>query len=401
MLNPIVAALGGLLSIVWLYRPIHIVRVQGFWNTVVWTTRSWLWNHPVTPDFDIWNEGDPNDEVNFTKQRYRVLRIWRFLHPFFALKGYFCYIHKDPEEFCSDLIPDTKRADPKLTHFPFARSCCKDDEEARFSFCSGNVWPARDRNGQDVVIKYEFFEFPNKSVLKLYRAVSGASPTRELQAFHLLHSDTLRNDPRNRTIPILEYIEFNKQVFAVMPRWGCACDGDFVNVGELVRYGNAFFEAVAFLHEHKIGHGDILLQNMMMDMIVPHYPHPILAGLRGPERRYALIDFETATLPPVDGSENSPMLEKAFKKDIFNLADELEVHLRCIEDVIPDIVKLFDSMKDPDSQITAAGALARFEEICSTLGAEDLQRHVEATRWRSSLGGMQYRNGPPVYPSSL
>ena len=40
-------------------------------------------------------------------------------------------------------------------------------------------------------------------------------------------------------------------------------------------------------------------------------------------------------------------------------------------------------MKDSDSpnQPTAASALARFEEICTTLKEEDLERQVEAIRW--------------------
>ena len=37
-------------------------------------------------------------------------------------------------------------------------------------------------------------------------------------AFRLLHSDALRDDPRNHTMPILEYIKFEEQIFAVMPR---------------------------------------------------------------------------------------------------------------------------------------------------------------------------------------
>jgi len=243
------------------------------------------------------------------------------------------------------------------------------------------VWPARNKNGQDVVIK----------------VISGPSATNELKAFRLLHSDALRDDPRNHTIPILEYIKFEEQIFAVMPRWGEAYLGDFVNVGELIRYGRAFFEALAFLHEHEIAHGDIVQQNMFMDVIVPSIPSPLLAGLRGPERKYALIDFETARLPPVKGSPCPTELEKAFKRDIRSLATALEINLRCIEDVIPDLGHLFDSMKDSDSpnQPTAASVLARFEEICMSLKQEDVEREVKATRW--IFGNLKYRNGLPVY----
>jgi len=136
---------------------------------------------------------------------------------------------------------------------------------------------------------------------------------------------------------------------------------------------------------------------MFMDVIVPSISSPLLAGLRGPERKYALIDFETARLPPVEGSPCPTELEKTFKRDVCSLAIALELNLRCIEDVIPDLGHLFDSMKDSDSpnQPTAASALARFEEICMTLKQEDFERQVEATRW--IFGKLKYRNGPPVY----
>jgi hypothetical protein len=47
------------------------------------------------------------------------------------------------------------------------------------------------------------------------------------------------------------------------------------------------------------------------------YFSPLLAGLHGPERKYV---FETATLPPVDGSPSSTEPEKAFDHDVRCLA---------------------------------------------------------------------------------
>jgi len=364
--------------------PFRIIRMpQGVLSTIYWTIRSWLWNYPITEDFGIWKEGNPADVEAWAKNRKRILHTWSFfLRPFFISQGYSLYVHKDPKAFCSSLIPCTKRTTAEML-FPFAQYCCENDSQLEFDFISPLVWPARNKNGQDVVIK----------------AISGASPTNELIAFRLLHSDSLRDDPRNHTIPILEYIKFEEQVFAVMPRWGKAYRGDFVNVGELVRYGRAFFEAVAFLHEHKIAHGDILLQNMFMDVIVPSDLRPLLAGLRGIERKYALIDFETAKVL-ADQSQSPTELERAFRYDVCLLAAALEINLRCIEDVLPDLGRLFDSMKDSDgsSQPTAASALARFDEICMTLRQEDFGRQVEATRWIS--GKMEYRKGPPVYLAS-
>ncbi|KAF8891982.1 hypothetical protein CPB85DRAFT_1440922 [Mucidula mucida] len=261
------------------------------------------------------------------------------------------------------------------------------------------VWPARDRIGRDVVIK----------------AVSGSIPTKELRALRLLHSDDLRDDPRNHTIPVLDYLEFNGQVFAVMPRqgWNAAIWADFATVGEVVRYGQAFFEAIAFLHEHYIAHGDTIGQNFVMDVMVPKPKEfgVLYAGVRGPERKYAFIDFETATLPVLSSDSSSsdkpshqtyspaPEFAIASKHEVARLARNLEFHLRCIEDVVPDLGTLLELMKDCDSpdQPTAAAALSRYEEICNLLSTDDMHREVEAIWWEEDR--IKYRDSPPLHIS--
>ena len=61
-----------------------------------------------------------------------------------------------------------------------------------------------------------------------------------------------------------------------------------------------------------------------MDLILDD--RPLLAGLRGPERKYALIDFETAQLFDVKSVIDQP--PSIFKHDIFRLAVAAEIHLR-------------------------------------------------------------------------
>jgi hypothetical protein len=67
---------------------------------------------------------------------------------------------------------------------------------------------------------------------------------------------------------------------------------------------------------------------MFMDVVIPYQFRPLLAGLRGPERKYVLIDFETATLPSLDRFPSSAEYEKAFKRDVRLLAIALELNLR-------------------------------------------------------------------------
>ncbi len=63
----------------------------------------------------------------------------------------------------------------------------------------------------------------------------------------------------------------------------------------------------------------------MTDALIPEakkLTEPRIAGVRGPKRRYALIDFETAIV------DYSPELLAGFKKDVRDLASALEFNLR-------------------------------------------------------------------------
>ena len=80
------------------------------------------------------------------------------------------------------------------------------------------VWPARDRLGRDVIIKYVSICMVVRTTHVFPRLVSGSEPSQELEALRRLNSPLLRANPRNRTIPVLEFIKWGDLVFAVMPR---------------------------------------------------------------------------------------------------------------------------------------------------------------------------------------
>ncbi|KAF7763827.1 hypothetical protein Agabi119p4_8364 [Agaricus bisporus var. burnettii] len=366
-----------LTAIVWRYRPLHWVPTHSFTSSIYWTLRSWLWNYPITPDFGIWVVGDTTDRQRFFKEKARTRHIWTFLEPYFAQRGYTFYISSEESTYV--VLPARKMIDPRELSYPYALYCCNDERELEFICSAARVWPARDADGRDVVIK----------------AVStGAVASNELKALKLLHSEPLRNDPRNRIIPVVDYIEFNHQTFAVMPRWSHCVQCDFVTVAEIIRYARAYFETVAFLHENNITHGDILLQNMCMDVLMPQpFLERYYTGYHTSDRRYVLIDFEGAEIHAGPGP-HSLEFQNSRKRDIYLVADSLGVNLRCIEHVIPRIGHLLDSMMVEDSEVTATTALFRFEEICGGLTMEDLNLAVAAHQF--SHGKLQYRQNPPV-----
>ncbi|KAG6851818.1 hypothetical protein C0991_005753, partial [Blastosporella zonata] len=85
-------------------------------------------------------------------------------------------------------------------------------------------------------------------------------------------------------------------------------------------------QGMAFLHQNNIVHGDIRGQNMVMDVVVPAttFPPNYLAGIRGPARRYAFIDFETTVVYP----EMSSDAVSRCKEDVRSTGMALEMHLR-------------------------------------------------------------------------
>ncbi len=61
----------------------------------------------------------------------------------------------------------------------------------------------------------------------------------------------------------------------------------------------------------------------------------------------------------------------------------LTFYVQCVEDIIPDLGTLLNSMKDYDSphQPSAAAALSQYEELCSFLSTDDMHREVKMLRW--------------------
>ncbi len=124
---------GGILATTYIFKPVQWIRVNGFWSSLYWTIRSWLWNYPVTQDYGVWKTGDPNDLEVFESDRRRLLRMWRFLRPFFPSCGYHLYVPKDSADIYSYLVPITPMSSG-MHSFPFAPCLYKTDAEAEFPF---------------------------------------------------------------------------------------------------------------------------------------------------------------------------------------------------------------------------------------------------------------------------
>ncbi|KIY68195.1 hypothetical protein CYLTODRAFT_443535 [Cylindrobasidium torrendii FP15055 ss-10] len=376
----VTSSLGALVVTAAVLRPPRIVRIGGFWSSVYWSFRSWKWNYPISTDESVWDPyNEPHcDPAIMGKFFAHRNRIWDFMRPFFASRGYDLYVAPCSTEL--EQYPSAISVEPqKAPSYPYARQYCVTNEDFVFDTAKPRAWAARNRQGYEVVIK----------------AVSNADATPELQALRLLQSDGLHNDPRNRTIPILEWIEAFGHTFIVMPRWGDCTRADVVTVGELVRYFHDLTETVAFLHSRGISHGDIGA-NVVMDAQTGHnHWAPKLAGLRGPECRYALIDFGCATFY----SEGKLLgwrgnLDTAMKLDVSWVAALAGGQVMCIgSDLLPELESLLRAMEDEASptQPTAAEVFERFDAMCAKLTPSDMEKQVSAIWWSDQSGIYQMR----------
>ncbi|XP_006463121.1 hypothetical protein AGABI2DRAFT_119947 [Agaricus bisporus var. bisporus H97] len=319
----------GIATILWRYRPVRWIRTHSLISSLYWTARSWLWNYPLTPNLAIWDEGDPNQYEKWLEERARTVRIWEFLAPYFAERGYMMYIRADLSDVMVYRFPASSMTDASKLSYPYAQRACTNEEEFKFGLIAHRVWAARDREGRDVILK-----------------------------------------------------------------WSDPVQSDFSTVGEVIRYARIFFEALTFLHENNITHGDIALQNMSMDVLTPCPCYPrYYTGYHSPERRYALIDFGGAELPIVAGS---------LPRDSKNLEDVILLgwlkpwkFTCCIEHVVPGIDKFLAPMSADnwENLPAAATVLSSFDETCCYLSNEELNMPLKAYRW--DRGRFSYRDAPP------
>ncbi|PPQ73956.1 hypothetical protein CVT24_012545 [Panaeolus cyanescens] len=358
-----------------------------FTQRLAWKLRPYFLRHPLPHDIACWRLRDANaDDIDqMTRVETENSSWWKFLTPFFAAHGY--HLYAPFVELLSDYshpLPLDGHPSSRQTH-PFARRLYSANKDCKFFF-KNCIRGARDAYGRDVVI----------------RIVSGPERSRELEILKRLTSSPALKDPRNITIPILDWLEFDGLTFIVMPRWDPAWIHDFGTVAECIHITDSFLAYLDFLHQHRIAHMDIHAGNMCINTIVPSfYSH--LTGLRNPAvTRYAMIDFGVSYIYPYDmpletvreelpiyawafhGLEDEKGPFNPFCADVGALGTVLDRHVRVIRDVVPEIVPFIESMTTPrpDDRPTAHEAYLKFQALKASLTSEQLQAPVTDLSYR-------------------
>ncbi|KAF8529090.1 other/AgaK1 protein kinase [Hysterangium stoloniferum] len=372
-------------TIIWyICRNVRIIQLDSLTERVFWTIRSWRSGYPVPLDLKRWTVTDMADGERYVKEGKAALAAWKFLEPFFISRGYYPYQYRERTWICLHPNPTGPRRHPSPS-YPYARRAYDTDEEVEFGFVSLRVWPARDVEGREVMI----------------RLVSGRTPSEELKILNVLNTERARADARNHTIHVFEYIKFDGLVFAVMPRWPNGFRHDFATVAELMDCMKSFLQCYDFLHENRIAHCDFLEQNTGLNVLSDDKIW-FKEGLRDASiARYTVYDFGHSLMVPPDTvisdvrdtrfygrlpTPPEPSLNP-FQLDMYYLGWTMQNYLRVIESSVPELGTFFDTLVnvDADRRPTAQDALTQFKRIYDDLTTAQLSAEVSGRYWRNGV----------------
>ncbi|KAJ7583417.1 hypothetical protein C8J56DRAFT_953989 [Mycena floridula] len=356
--------------------------------------------HPVIAHAAAWYVHPMAD--NYATDLAAVQDSWSALLPLFAAKGYIEYpqvkLLTSENEPIQQLLENARMNGPLESEcianqsYPFPRVFFryKSTNDIRM-FPPSTVKYFWDREKRDVVFKL----------------VHG----NELKVLQYLNAPEMRANPMNRTIPVLEFITYDKLTFAVMPRWEGELGGlcaDFANVHQLLHVCQHLFEGLDFLHEHRIFHNDLDGRNIAFNAIsdpLDEYP----TGLLEPgETDFVFLDFGMSSIysleteldgvAPVRANHNlserpppAPPLSKycnPFRADVLNLAMCLERIVRVAQDIVPELVPFFEAhtKQNVDSNPSAREMLNAFQTICANIPPEKLDTPITGRFWDFESG---------------
>ncbi|KAJ3506262.1 hypothetical protein NMY22_g17308 [Coprinellus aureogranulatus] len=338
---------------------------------------------------DAWTP-KAKDTKGYVRECYEAAANWHSLSSFFESQGYYLYDYPSVREGATP----PKNPSPSATigtnpdPYPYARRFTSEENQLAFVFVTSmRVWPARDSQGREVI----------------FRLVAGPEGSDELDVYRRLNMPLARQDHRNHTVPVLDWLTYDGLTFVVMPRWDIIALARseilFRDVSELLGVAETLFEGLVFLHEKRIAHRDICETNIVMNALVDPDDH--YYALREPTTvRYAYIDYDRSLILPEDTDiskvsvprrmtlQNCHMRIKPgecnpFTDDVRALAYTLERSIRHIEDEVPEIGQFFERLiRGPEGAIPpAAVALADLRSIRSRLNDSQLRYEPIGQFW--------------------
>ncbi|KAF9818792.1 hypothetical protein IEO21_02572 [Rhodonia placenta] len=219
----------------------------------------------------------------------------------------------------------------------------------------------------------------------------------------MLSTETLRRDPRNHSVPILDIFQDSDDQaisYMVMPFLRLTDRPEFEIVEDVVNFVDQMLEGLIFMHEQGVAHRDCSERNVMMDanQMFPQGFHPIKTGFlpdaKTPARplarsqvsvKYYYVDYGISIYIPPDVHPKLALGEDGRDRDVPELSifvpyDPFKVDIFIIGNMLKRIfldkytnvgflLRLHESMtqRDPARRPDSQGALREWQAIRSSL----------------------------------
>ncbi|KAF8909770.1 kinase-like domain-containing protein [Gymnopilus junonius] len=241
--------------------------------------------------------------------------------------------------------------------------------------------------------------------------------TDEYRVLRFLSQQSLETLKANCILPVLDLIPIDGFWFVVMPRWGSDIHLPWINnAGDVVDIIYSMLKALAFLHDHNISHGDLNMENVLVNHFSDYSlleDNQFRADLRSKKMlSYAIFDFDFSTMLAPEADKKKCRLPYRRSWGTFNFTNDttqgefdfnpfvldigaLGVRLcwayQHMTGEIPLLAPLLDRMTTRDLQrrFTASEALGFFEDMYSQMTQTELARWVDS-RGRGGLPYDQY-----------
>ncbi|KAJ3528522.1 hypothetical protein NMY22_g9377 [Coprinellus aureogranulatus] len=252
------------------------------------------------------------------------------------------------------------------------------------------------------------------------KKVDKSTPNEETEVMKLLSNEPLKSNPSNHAVQPIEILQHptdKDTTFVVLPQLRNYDDPPFETVGEIVGFIRQFLRGMNFLHEHKIIHGDVSINNIMMDAseIYPDGFHPLEPHMSADWRvpvtpqytrtekppKYFIIDFgcsrvlrDDSVTMSLSGTDRSVpehqairagTPQDAFLIDVYCVGNMLKAEFLDGDPIIPEARPGYKNLEflrplvedmtqaEPDARPTMAEALQRFESIVKKLNSFTLR----------------------------
>ncbi|KAF9000807.1 kinase-like protein [Hymenopellis radicata] len=331
--------------------------------------------------------------LNITIPRNPWWEPWELLRPFFLSRGYHLYKRgKYTGSFLSP--PEGCPQSPALDCFGLFGERENFDDHCYAPHAL--TYAARDSKQRDVVIKLVHNE----------RTGEGSQ---EYNILRMLNSEPLRSDPRNSTVLVVDFLEFEDWRFVVMPYYS-ACDVmPFVTPYETLDFAEHIIRGISFLHSMHISHQDISPENIVLNhhgSISQKIRNGVTdSSIWDPEHiyrytfpcRYLLLDFgRSVYFPSISQPPRIPSFQRGrihmapesskgtfdpFAADVFQVATVVYGILRRSVSEFPGLLDLLQDMTrlNPRKRISMLEAASRMTALFSQykgLSPHVLYRHT-------------------------